>query len=93
MDLANQMVNKNLPHNKKQNNKYLFDIFKLIKISVKKTTHVNFLTEPLKRRSTLRSINVLVYRWVRERYTCLDLTRVSPLVRLTIENFTVEQIL
>ncbi|GAU39704.1 hypothetical protein TSUD_274980 [Trifolium subterraneum] len=41
----------------------LFDVFKRAGISVKKEAPVNFLTDPLEGRSTLRPADVLVYRW------------------------------
>ncbi|KAK2438038.1 hypothetical protein QL285_022859 [Trifolium repens] len=69
----------------------LFDIFKCARVSVKKEAHVNFLTDPLEERSTLRSADVLVYGWIRERHACVDLSRVSPLVELTTGDFTVGQ--
>ncbi|MCI32836.1 auxilin-like protein, partial [Trifolium medium] len=49
-------------------------------VSVKKEAPVNFLTDPLEGRSTLRSADVLVYRLVGGKHTCVDLTEVSPLV-------------
>ena len=39
----------------------LFDIFRRAGISVKKEAPVNFLTEPLDRRSTLRPVDVIMY--------------------------------
>jgi hypothetical protein len=59
--------------------------------SVKKETHVNFLTDSLEGRSTLRPTDILVYGWVGGKYACVDLTRVSSLVGLTIGDFTVGQ--
>jgi hypothetical protein len=44
---------------------------------------VNFIIDPLEGRSTLRPANVLVYRWVGEKYACVDLNEVSPIVGLT----------
>ncbi|MCI03397.1 auxilin-like protein [Trifolium medium] len=69
----------------------LFDVFKRAKISVKKETPVNFLTDPLEGRSTLRPADVLVYGWVGGKHACVDLTGVSPLVGLTIGDFIVGQ--
>jgi len=43
---------------------------------------VNFLTDPLDRRSTLRSADVMVYGWVGGKHACVDLTEVLPLVGL-----------
>jgi hypothetical protein len=60
----------------------LFDIFRHAGISVKKETPENFLTDPQDRRSTLRPADVLVHGWVRGKHVCVDLTEVSPLVRL-----------
>jgi hypothetical protein len=58
---------------------------------VKKEVHVNFLTDPLEGRSTLRPDDILVYGWVRGKHACVDLTGVSPLVGLTTGDFTVRQ--
>jgi hypothetical protein len=52
---------------------------------------VNFLTDPLDRRSTLRPADVMVYRWVGGKHACVDLTGVSPLVGLGVAAFTVGQ--
>ncbi|KAK2380247.1 hypothetical protein QL285_067961 [Trifolium repens] len=57
-----------------------FDVFKRARVSVKKEAPVNFLTDPLEGRSTLRSADILVYGWVGGKHTCVDLTGVSPLV-------------
>ena len=51
------------------------------------TTPVNFLNDQLDRRSTLRHVDVMVYGWVRGKHVCVDLTRVSPLVRLGVRPF------
>ncbi|MCI38670.1 auxilin-like protein, partial [Trifolium medium] len=69
----------------------LFDVFKRAGISVKKEAPVNFLTDPLEGRSTLRPADVLVHGWVGGKHACVDLTGVSPLVGLTTEDFTVGQ--
>jgi len=69
----------------------LFDIFTWAGILVKKEAPVNFLTEPLDRRSTLRSANVMVYGWVGGKDACVGLTGVSPLVGLSVRPFTVGQ--
>ncbi|PNX96876.1 auxilin-like protein [Trifolium pratense] len=42
----------------------LFYVFKRARLFVKKEALVNFLTDPLEGRSTLRSTDVLVYGWV-----------------------------
>jgi len=49
---------------------------------VKNEASVNFLTDLVDRRSTLRSANVMVYGWVGEKHACVDLTGISPLVGL-----------
>jgi hypothetical protein len=68
----------------------LFDVFKRACVSVKKEAPMNFLIDPLEgRSSTLRSTDILVYRWVGGKHACVDLTEVSPLVGLTTEDFTV----
>ena len=67
----------------------LFDIFRQARISVKKEAPVNFLTDLLDRRSTLRPADVMVYGWVGGKHACVDLTRVSPLVGLCVGHFTV----
>jgi len=53
---------------------------------VKKDVHVNFLTDPLDRRSILRLAYVIEYGWVGGKH---DLHGVSPLVGLRVETFTV----
>ena len=58
---------------------------------MKKEAHVNFLTDPLDRRSTLRPADAMVYGWVGGKHACVDLTRVSPLVGLGVRPFTVGQ--
>jgi len=68
-----------------------FDIFRGAGISVKKEAHVNFLTDPLDRRSTLRPADIMVYGGVGGKHACVDLTRVSPLVGLGVGPFTVGQ--
>jgi len=50
---------------------------------------MNFLIDPLDRRSTLRFTDDMVYGWVRGKHACVDLTGVSLLVRLGVEDFTV----
>jgi len=50
---------------------------------------VNFLTDPLDRRSTLRFADVMVYGWVGGKHVCVDLTGVSPLMGLGVGPFTV----
>nr|ABD32510.1 hypothetical protein MtrDRAFT_AC147482g27v2 [Medicago truncatula] len=67
----------------------LFDIFRRVGISVKKEAPVNFLIDPLDKRSTLKPADVMVYKWVGGKHACVDLTGVSPLVGLGIRPFTV----
>jgi len=67
----------------------LFDIFRRAGISVKKEVPVNFLTDPLDKRSTLRHADVMVYGWVGGKHACVYLTGVSPLVGLGVGPFTV----
>ncbi|PNX68064.1 auxilin-like protein [Trifolium pratense] len=67
----------------------LFDIFRRAGIFVKKEAPVNFLTDPQEGRSTLWPTDVLVHGWVGGRHVSVDLTGVSPLVRLGTEDFTV----
>ncbi|KAJ0793296.1 putative tetratricopeptide-like helical domain superfamily [Helianthus annuus] len=69
----------------------LFDIFRCAGISAKKETPVNFLTDPLEGRSTLRPADILVFGWVGGKHACVDLTGVSPLVGLGGSAFTVGQ--
>ena len=69
----------------------LFDIFRRARISVKKEAPVNFLTDPLERRSTLRPADVMVYGWVGGKHDCVDLTGISPLVGLGVGPFIVGQ--
>jgi len=52
---------------------------------------VNFLTDSLDRRSTLRLADIMVYGWVGGKQACVDLTEVSPLVGLGVRPFTVGQ--
>jgi len=50
---------------------------------------MNFLTDPLDRRSTLRLADVMVYGWEGGKHACVDLSWVSPLVGLGVGTFTV----
>ena len=52
---------------------------------------MNFLTDPLDRISTLRFVDVMIYRRVRGKHVSMDLIEVSPLVRLRADAFTVGQ--
>jgi len=60
-----------------------------VKKKKKKKTLVNFLTDPLDRRSTLTPTDVMVYGRVVRKHTCMDLSRVSPLIGLWVKTFTV----
>ncbi|MFS7976906.1 putative exostosin [Helianthus anomalus] len=60
-------------------------------ISAKKEAPVNFLTDPLEGRSTLRPADILVFGRVGGKHACVDLTGVSPLVGLESSAFTVGQ--
>ncbi|GJW02630.1 hypothetical protein Tco_1561486 [Tanacetum coccineum] len=57
----------------------LFYICRCAGISDKNKSPVNFLTDPLDERSTLRVADVLVFGWVGGKHACVDLTGVSPL--------------
>ncbi|GJU72051.1 mutator type transposase [Tanacetum coccineum] len=67
----------------------LFDICRRARISVKKEAPMNFLTDPSDGRSTLRPADILVFGWVGGKHACVDLTRVSPLMGLSSQGFTV----
>jgi hypothetical protein len=67
----------------------LFDVFRRVGVSVMKEAPVNFLTDPLDRRSTLKSADVMVYGWVGGKHACVNLTGVSPLMGLGVKPFTV----
>ncbi|GKD41187.1 hypothetical protein Tco_1261394 [Tanacetum coccineum] len=66
-------------------------ILKRVGISAKKEAPVNFLSDPSDGRSTLRPADVLVFGWVGGKHACVDLTEVSPLVRLSSRGFTAGQ--
>ncbi|GKC94744.1 hypothetical protein Tco_1160186 [Tanacetum coccineum] len=65
--------------------------FRCVRKSAKKEASVNFLTNSSDGRSTLRPANVLVFRWVGGKYACVNLTGVSPFVRLSSRGFTAGQ--
>ncbi|GKC10586.1 hypothetical protein Tco_1007368 [Tanacetum coccineum] len=69
----------------------LFDACRRVGISAKKEAHLNFFTDPLDGRSTLRPADVLIFGWVRGKHACVDLTGVSPLVGLSSRGFIVRQ--
>jgi len=52
---------------------------------------VNFLTDPLDRKATLRLVDVMVYKRVGGKHACVKSTRVSSLVALGVRAFTVGQ--
>ncbi|KAJ0770654.1 putative serine hydrolase FSH, alpha/Beta hydrolase [Helianthus annuus] len=60
-------------------------------ISAKKEAPVNFLTDPLEGRSTLRPADILVFGWEGGKHACVDLTGVSPLVGLRDHGFVTGQ--
>ncbi|GKB32178.1 hypothetical protein Tco_0871579 [Tanacetum coccineum] len=65
----------------------LYDVLKRAGISSKKEAPVNFLTDPLEGRSTVRPADILVFGWAGGKHACVDLTRVSPLVGLRDNEF------
>jgi len=69
----------------------LFDIFRRAGVLVKKEAPVNFLSDPLDRKSTHRPANVMVYGWVGGKHACVNLTGVLPLLGLGVGAFTVGQ--
>ncbi|GJR26184.1 putative reverse transcriptase domain-containing protein [Tanacetum coccineum] len=70
----------------------LYDVLKRAGISSKKEGPVNFLTDPLEGRSTLRPADILVFGWAEGKHACVDLTRVSPLVGIRDNEFVVGQV-
>ncbi|KAF5787738.1 putative exostosin [Helianthus annuus] len=69
----------------------LWDILRRSGISDKKEAPVNFLTDPMEGRSTLRPANMLVFGWARGKHACVDLTGVSPLAGLRENGFVAGQ--
>nr|GEU29144.1 putative exostosin-like protein [Tanacetum cinerariifolium] len=69
----------------------LNNVLKQAGISFKKEASVNFLTDPLERRSTLRPADILVFGWAGGKHACVDLTGVSPLVGLRDNGFVAGQ--
>lgn len=51
---------------------------------------MNFLID-LHEKLALRPTDVVVYKWVREKHACVDLTHVSPLMGLSTGGFSVEE--
>nr|GEV26716.1 auxilin-like protein [Tanacetum cinerariifolium] len=72
-------------------NDVLLDACRRAEIAAKKEAPLNFLTDPLDGRSTLRPADVLIFGWVRGKHACVDLTGVSPLVGLSCRGFTIRQ--
>ncbi|KAL7591245.1 hypothetical protein Lser_V15G34638 [Lactuca serriola] len=68
-----------------------FDIFRCDVISAKKEALVDFLTDPLEEKSTLKPAAVLVFGWAGGKHVCVDLTWFFLLVGLGSEVFTVGQ--
>nr|GEX18693.1 putative reverse transcriptase domain-containing protein [Tanacetum cinerariifolium] len=69
----------------------LHDVLKRAGISSKKEAPVNFLTDPLEGRSTLRPADILVFGWAGGKHACVDLTGVSPLVGFRENGFVAGQ--
>nr|GEV63951.1 putative exostosin-like protein [Tanacetum cinerariifolium] len=69
----------------------LYDVLKRAGISSKKEAPVNFLTDPLEGRSTLRPADILVFGWAGGKHACVDLTGVSPLVGFRENGFVAGQ--
>lgn len=67
----------------------LYDMLWRAGISVKKEATVNFFTDPLEGRSTLRPVDVLIFGWVNGKHACVDLTGVSLLVGMGYGTVTV----
>ncbi|KAJ0885045.1 hypothetical protein HanPSC8_Chr10g0440881 [Helianthus annuus] len=65
----------------------LGEILRRAGISAKKEAPVNFLTDPMEGRSTLRPADLLVFGWAGGKHACVDLTGVSPLVGLRENGF------
>lgn len=71
----------------------LWDVLRRAGISAKKEAPVNFLTDPLDGRSTLRPADILLFGWAQGKHACIDLTGVSPLVGLRNSVFVAGQAL
>ncbi|MFS8017316.1 putative transcription regulator Others family [Helianthus anomalus] len=69
----------------------LWDILRRAWISAKKEAHVNFLTDPVEGRSTMRPEDLLVFGWAGGKHACVDLTGVSPLAGLRENGFVAGQ--
>jgi hypothetical protein len=69
----------------------LFIFFWRARISVEKKAHVSFLTNPQEGRSSVRPANIMVNGWGGGKHACVNLTRISPLIGLRTETFTMWQ--
>ncbi|KAJ0534391.1 putative exostosin [Helianthus annuus] len=69
----------------------LGDILRRAGISAKKEAPVNFLTDTMEGRSTLRPADLLVFGWAGGKHACVDLTGVSPLAGLRKSGFVAGQ--
>ncbi|GJY86263.1 putative reverse transcriptase domain-containing protein [Tanacetum coccineum] len=65
-----------------------YDVCRRAGITAKKEAPVNFLTDQLDERSTLKLDDVLIFGWVVGKHACVDLTTVSPLVRWSSKGLT-----
>ncbi|KAJ0789034.1 putative exostosin [Helianthus annuus] len=71
----------------------LHDVLKGAGILIKKEATVNFLTDPLEGRSTLRHADILVLGWEGGKHACVDLASASPLVGLRDHGFVAGQVI
>lgn len=69
----------------------LFDMFQQAGVSAKNDVPMNFMMTPKRGSMTLMPTNIFVNGCVWEKYTCVDLTEVSPFVGLGTRGFTVGQ--
>ncbi|KAJ0560661.1 putative exostosin [Helianthus annuus] len=69
----------------------LGDILRRAGISAKKEAPVNFLTDAMEGRSTLRPADLLVFGWAGGKHACVDLTGISPLAGLRESGFVAGQ--
>ncbi|MFS7939598.1 putative exostosin [Helianthus anomalus] len=67
------------------------DILRRAVISAKKEAPVNFLTDHMEGRSTLRPVDLLVFVWAGGKHACVDLIGVSPLAGLRENRFVAGQ--
>lgn len=59
-----------------------------MEVIVKKETPMGFLTHPQEERPTLILVDIVMYKWVGEKHTYVDLTGVCPLLLLRTVRFT-----